>query len=273
MLFTGHCIIEPVSNKDITMKEIHSTSSLDHETTDQRALPITTLDNNDGDQQPPQQTSYRRILADAIHSDIEKTMAPCHFYFSAYNGQGASQFIQVLVGDNSYKHKIFPPTHAYSIKCNFIPDFHFTLFILMEQEAYQDRNNWCLKWGGPIIFHFDLSDQQAAKLSYHIAKNQIRHCRDPKQHSIYLIGFASEKGTNPIAQEWFQKFSTEENIESSSLICEVNAGGVEILRQYIRQIILQAHSNLEQEYGPAPEQALDEDNEENDSERKGCGLM
>lgn len=208
----------------------------------------------------------------ATHADIEKNIALCNFYFSGYTGNGACEYISILVGDPSYKHKAYPPTHAIPVKCHFISDFIFTLFILMEQDAYQPQNDFYLKLGGSVFFHFDLSDQYAARASYGIAKSQIKRCRDLNMQSLHLIGFTSKIGVLPTAQEWFQKFHDEENLETSTLICDTSPNSIENLKQYMRQLILQACYNFEMEY-KSPQELDLEDRDDNIDDNPRCQLL
>lgn len=41
----------------------------------------------------------------ATQADIEKNFSPCNFYFSGHTGNVASEYISILAGDLSYKHK------------------------------------------------------------------------------------------------------------------------------------------------------------------------
>lgn len=100
----------------------------------------------------------------------------------------------------------------------------------MEQDAYQPRNDFYLKLGGSVFFHFDLSDEYAARASYGIAKSQIKGCRDLNMQPLHLIGFTSKIGALPTAQEWFLKFRDEENLETSTLICDTSPNSIDNLQ-------------------------------------------
>lgn len=142
----------------------------------------------------------------------------------------------------------------------------------MEQDAHQPKNDFYLKLGGSVLFHFDLSDQNAARASYDIAKSQIKRCRDLNLRSIHLMGFISTVKAHPIAQEWFQRFRDEENLETSTLICDTSPSSIENMQQYIRQLILQSSDKFDQENGSLQEMAReDRDDDMDDSPR--CQML